>query len=331
MKIKWILKLGLSVLLLFAFTVSVYASPSRPPNTHVLTIQVSGRGDVRVGDSGFARSHTVYLREGDRVSISARAERNYQFDRWSYSWGRAANALRRDTSFTMPNRDVTLTARFYDDRWFDRDRCWCGRWIWDERGCRYDHWHWHDRDRCWCGRWIWDARGCLYDHWHWRDRDRCWCGRWVWDDRGCRYDYWYWDDWRWRSDRHWRDVRGLQHSHGRYRTWREWDTVAGRPVLTTPHAPRPLPGTYQINDTITNTVNFAVSVPGVRNGEYQIGVSGLPENMTAPVLVNVHNELFNLHIQGLAFAPRGTYTLLAVLFDANGNPVTVPFLLTMII
>ena len=113
--------------------------------------------------------------------------------------------------------------------------------------------------------------------------------------------------------------------------WREWDIIAGRPVLTTPNAPRPVAGSHQLNDPITNTVVFAISVPGVVNGQYQIGISGLPDNMTAPVLINVHNELFNLHIHGLSFAPRGTYTLLGVLFDADGNPITVPFLLTMII
>ena len=269
MPVKKILKCILALLISLMFTSTAYAdlpamanptptTETRRPNTHALTVTASGGGAVSVNNSAFARTHTLYFEYGDRISISARPDRHYYFDRWSYNWGETTHEFREDTTFRMPARDVIVTARFF-----------------------YDDWDWRD--------------------WDWRDRDR----------------WWDWD-WRNRWDRDWRG-------------WRDWAVTTEGPSLTLPDTPRPAAGVEQRNDPATNTVNFTISVPGIRNSHYWIGISGLPDGLTAPMFVFVHDEELHLNLPGLSGAAPGTYTVLLALFDDNGLAVTVPILLTLTI
>jgi uncharacterized repeat protein (TIGR02543 family) len=106
--------------------------------TFTLTLRAGTGGSVAIDDGSFGNTRTGEFEPGTRVSISARPSRDYDFDRWNYSFGETINESRAETTFIMPNRNVTVWADFFhfrDWRWDD--------WRWDDR--RWDDRRWRDR------------------------------------------------------------------------------------------------------------------------------------------------------------------------------------------
>ena len=102
--------------------------------TFLLTLRAGTGGDVAIDRGSFGETRTGRFAPGDRVTISARPDRDYYFDRWSYNFGDVTNRTRAETTFIMPNRDVTVWADFIfyrdDWRWDDWRRDDWRRWDW---------------------------------------------------------------------------------------------------------------------------------------------------------------------------------------------------------
>ena len=229
---------------------------SPPQGYHTLTLSSRHGGDVAIGSGSFGETRTAHFAPGTRITIRARSDRDYFFDRWSYSWGSTTHGHRPETTFIMPNRDVTVTAFF-----------------------EFDRWDWWYRDRDW----------------------------WWYEDR----------DWRRNDGRHW---------------WQLTDPLTDTETTSgMPDNPRPAGGIVQVNDPATGAAHFTIDMPGVLNGQHFIGVSGLPDGLTAPSLARVYNNELHLIIPGISAAAQGTYTLLVALFDSEGRQTTIPILLTLVI
>jgi hypothetical protein len=135
------------------FEVSFRVDENITTETFSLTLRATPGGRVAMGNLNYANQWTAEFQAGTEVHIHARSNSGFSFDFWSVSpnVGRLANTSRDSTAFIMPNRNVTITAHFWDgwDRWGRWDR-WDPRWGWD----------WPDRwdDPLW-DRWdSWDPR-----------------------------------------------------------------------------------------------------------------------------------------------------------------------------
>ena len=110
------------------FLVSEYAGV----DTFTLTLRAGNGGEISLDGSTYGATRTGQFYYGQRIDISARSNRDFDFDRWRYNWGETQHEFRTETRFTMPNRDVTVWADFtrYGDRpWdWDRDRPWDWNW-----------------------------------------------------------------------------------------------------------------------------------------------------------------------------------------------------------
>ena len=106
-------------------SIIVHAATTPEYGLFTLTLRAGSGGSVSIDGGSFGSTRTERFRPGQRVDITARADRDYDFDRWSYSSGEVLHEFRRDTTFIMPNRDVTVWADFtyYRDDWrgWDRD------------------------------------------------------------------------------------------------------------------------------------------------------------------------------------------------------------------
>jgi hypothetical protein len=72
---------------------------------YYLTIRAEIGGWISLGETG-------YYDGGEYVRINAEPYGYYYFDAWEATYGTILNAWRANTTFVMPDRDVTLTARF---------------------------------------------------------------------------------------------------------------------------------------------------------------------------------------------------------------------------
>jgi uncharacterized repeat protein (TIGR02543 family) len=93
--------------------------------THTLTLRAGTGGRVALGSYSYSTSVTGNFAPGTRITISARPNRDYHFDEWTSTRGEFTNEFRAETTFIMPDRDVTVTAHFYG-YWDWRDRDWRG-------------------------------------------------------------------------------------------------------------------------------------------------------------------------------------------------------------
>ena len=80
--------------------------------TYTLTLRARRGGTVAIGTGSYGSSRTADFEAGARVTISARASRDYYFDEWTYNWGETTHPFRSETTFIMPNRNVTVWAEF---------------------------------------------------------------------------------------------------------------------------------------------------------------------------------------------------------------------------
>jgi uncharacterized repeat protein (TIGR02543 family) len=95
---------------------------------HTLTIRARRGGTVAIGSGSHSDTVTARFDAGTQVTISARPERDYRFDEWSYGHGETFNRRREETTFIMPDQDVTIWAEF-----IHRDDIDDGRdWNWDQ-------------------------------------------------------------------------------------------------------------------------------------------------------------------------------------------------------
>lgn len=117
------------------FTANWIVTPPDPPpppppseDFFELSLRAGPGGLVALENSSFGTIHTrLRMRAGDRVTIHARPNHDYYFDRWTFRYGDVLNIRNETTTFIMPNRDVQVWADFehYRDRHFrDRDRYW---------------------------------------------------------------------------------------------------------------------------------------------------------------------------------------------------------------
>ncbi|MCL2399189.1 MAG: stalk domain-containing protein [Defluviitaleaceae bacterium] len=118
-----------------SFDVSFLVTWDGNINTFTLTLRASTGGEISLDGSSYGATRTGEFYYGERITISARPNRDFDFDRWRYSWGDTQHEFRTETTFTMPDRNVTVWADF-DNR--NRDRPW--------------DWDW-DRDRPWDPNW----------------------------------------------------------------------------------------------------------------------------------------------------------------------------------
>ena len=96
-----------------------------------------------------------------------------------------------------------------------------------------------------------------------------------------------------------------------------------------PNTPQPMTGTQQFNEPAANVASWTLAAPGIPNGMYPLSITGLPAGITVPARVQVFNNEVYLRLTGVAVVPAGTYTLSLVLYDNNGNAITVPTVLTL--
>ena len=61
---------------------------------------------------GSAAASTLTAKEGDKVTVSASAKEGYVFRMWNSSMVKVTNYFKEETTFTMPKKDVTITATF---------------------------------------------------------------------------------------------------------------------------------------------------------------------------------------------------------------------------
>ena len=121
------------------FEVSFRVDANIAVETFTLTVVSGSGGRVAIGDSNYANSWSGNFAPGSVVRIHARANTGFAFDGWSVSprAGNFANQGRDSTTFTMPNRNVTITAHFLDWRFGWSDSPWDPRWgdwdRWDPR------------------------------------------------------------------------------------------------------------------------------------------------------------------------------------------------------
>ena len=80
--------------------------------TFRLTLRSTAGGSVSVEDGTYGETRTIDVIEGDSVTISARPNRDFVFDEWTYTHGEVVRPGREETTFIMPDRDTTIWARF---------------------------------------------------------------------------------------------------------------------------------------------------------------------------------------------------------------------------
>jgi hypothetical protein len=116
-----------------SFEVRFWVGDHVGEGTFTLTLRARSGGLVALGGSRFDTQWTGTFREGERVSIAADPNRDFRFDRWSYSHGETQHEFREETTFVMPNRDVTVWAEFVHYR------------DWDGRGDPWGDLWWHQQ------------------------------------------------------------------------------------------------------------------------------------------------------------------------------------------
>ena len=116
------------------FEVSFRVDENVTGETFTLTVVSGPGGRVGINDSNYSTSWSANFTPGSVIRIHARPNNNFVFDGWSMSprAGNIANERRDSTTFTMPNRNVTITAHFQDWRWGDP--------FWDPRWGEWDRW-----------------------------------------------------------------------------------------------------------------------------------------------------------------------------------------------
>lgn len=85
---------------------------------YTFTVRSRPGGTVSMNNSRFDTVWTGHFRYGERISVEARPDRDFFFERWEYTHGETWHPFRENTTFVMPNRDITLWADFthYRDR-----------------------------------------------------------------------------------------------------------------------------------------------------------------------------------------------------------------------
>lgn len=172
--------LPINVNTLGAYTPITPATTTQSTTGRALTVRtIGGIGQVSIDYGTYGSTRTERIEPGTRVTISARPyrwDRDAFFDRWTYSFGETTNHRRPQTTFIMPDRDVTVTANFGRDlywwwgpdgwdrpndwRWWDDRDWWDDRYRWDDwyRWDRWDDWRWHG---------SWNHAGNWWGHTNW--------------------------------------------------------------------------------------------------------------------------------------------------------------------
>jgi len=101
-----------SSILLTANWISTHPSPTPSPGTFTLTLRSTSGGRVAINSGDYGTTRTGHFRPGDRITISARADRDYYFDIWDAPRANINDEFRNRTTFTMPNRNITVWAEF---------------------------------------------------------------------------------------------------------------------------------------------------------------------------------------------------------------------------
>ena len=95
-----------------SFTVRFGVGDTFDSETYTLTLRAPSGGQISLDGRSYGATQTGEFVYGERVSISARPNRDFYFDGWSYNHGEITNAWREETTFIMPDRNVTVWAQF---------------------------------------------------------------------------------------------------------------------------------------------------------------------------------------------------------------------------